>query len=41
MFAIVGLQCSISVYKHIFRLLIFLVRDPTRDVAGHLSCKIK
>ena len=39
MFAIVGLQCSISVYKH--RLLIFLVRDPTGDVAGHLSCKIK
>ena len=39
MFAIVGLQCSISLYKH--RLPIFLVMDPTRDVAGHLSCKIK
>ena len=39
MFAIVGLQYSISLYKH--RLPIFLVRDPTRDVAGHLSCKIK
>ena len=41
MFAIVGLQCSISLYKH--RLPIFLVResDPTRDVASHLSCKIK
>ena len=39
MFAIVGLQCSIRLYKH--RLPIFIVRDPTRDVAGHLSCKIK
>ena len=39
MFAIVSLQCSISLYKH--RLPIFLVSDPTRDVDGHLSCKIK